>query len=175
MKNDESPFDSASLWSRLTFGFLNEIFESGKKRTLQYNDIPNLPKHCRSEIVSREFEKYVKYYQAKPQYKYEFWLTRKTEFCRFWFLWAIWCVIWPDTKWVLFPWLLKEIALLSTPVFIGKSMQSLQSTDPDWTYWIFYMFGLMISKILQCVLRRYHHTYSQTIHTKVSFVIMRLT
>lgn len=71
MKNDESPFDSASLWSRLTFSFVNNIFERGNKRTLQFDDIPNIPKHFKSERVATEFEKHVKYYKSKPQYKYE--------------------------------------------------------------------------------------------------------
>lgn len=53
-------------------------------------------------------------------------------------------------------------------MFIGRSMRSLQSNEPDWNYWLLCMFGLMVSKIVQCMLRRYHNTYSHTLRLKVS-------
>jgi len=56
MTRKPSPLPSASIWSLLTFSWLNELIETGYKRTLQDEDIFDLHEDDRVSKLSEQFE-----------------------------------------------------------------------------------------------------------------------
>ncbi|KAL0364279.1 UNVERIFIED_CONTAM: ABC transporter C family member 10 [Sesamum angustifolium] len=44
LEHDSDPFSSAGIWSKLTFRWLNPLFEKGRHEKLQLGDIPPIPR-----------------------------------------------------------------------------------------------------------------------------------